>query len=53
MILSRCCKDGVNVIHDYYVCETCDRACDTISSLNWTGESDEFGYSTEAQEIFG
>lgn len=39
MILSRCCKqrvyveDGDSESH-YYVCTRCDRACDTVSSLN-------------------
>ena len=31
MSISRCCKNEVFVITDYYACEHCGRPCDTIN----------------------
>lgn len=31
MLLSRCCKAHVYVVHHYYVCEQCDFACDAFN----------------------
>ena len=31
MIISRCCKKPVYVLYDYYVCDACDLACDTLN----------------------
>lgn len=32
MILSRCCKNIVYIVHDYYVCDKCHLCCATIDS---------------------
>jgi len=32
MLVSRCCKSSVHVIHDYYVCNSCHIHCNTIDS---------------------
>lgn len=34
MIVSICCKEVVGVMSDYFMCEKCGRACDTICALN-------------------
>jgi hypothetical protein len=31
MVVSRCCKSKVYIMHDYYVCEECNVWCDTIA----------------------
>ena len=40
MIVSRCCKDHVYVrdVNEsaHYVCKNCDKACDTVSVLEFT-----------------
>jgi hypothetical protein len=38
MIVSRCCKELVYVVHDYYVCEKCHVPCMTTFSLNMDDE---------------
>jgi hypothetical protein len=53
MMLSRCCKENIRVLVDYYVCEKCFRACDTIFSLQWTSDShDDSGNDGEIEKIF-
>jgi hypothetical protein len=34
MILSRCCKDDLEVVQDYYVCVSCGKSCDTVFVLS-------------------
>ncbi len=54
MIYSRCHKDEVYVVHDYYVCCTCHIHCDTMSIFNGVIDShDDTGYLSEAEKVFG
>ncbi len=41
MILSRCCKENVFILIDYYVCEKCHRSCDTLFSMDFMSESQD------------
>lgn len=34
MFVSRCCKEIVQVVMDYFMCVKCGRPCDTLCSLN-------------------
>jgi hypothetical protein len=53
MIISRCCKESVYVVHDYYVCGKCNLACGTLSSLSWMSESyDDTRNDFEIETIF-
>ncbi len=52
MIVSRCCKDFVNVEHDYFVCQNCGRPCDTVSAINLEAFShDDKRAVFEGQEV--
>lgn len=39
MIVSRCCKKSIYIVHDYYVCEACSLACDTMILNHRQGET--------------
>lgn len=39
MIVSRCCKKGLFIEHDYYVCDDCGRSCDTIMWTTTEGDN--------------
>jgi hypothetical protein len=54
MILSRCCKAEVFVIHDYYACTICNLACDTISNTKSSKDYyDDTRRETETKDIIG
>ena len=53
MVLSRCCKDSVFVVHDYYVCENCHFACDTIFSLTGTRNGHDAGHEGKVKAVTG
>lgn len=54
MLLSRCHKGHIDVLHDYYVCVICGLACDTIFSPEWNSEShDDTRNAVEASILFG
>lgn len=53
MILSRCCKEAVDVIHDYYVCERCRKPCATITSSSYVKDDDnDAGNDVEIETFF-
>ncbi len=39
MIVSRCCKEGLDVECDYFICEKCGKPCDTIFVINLETDS--------------
>lgn len=41
MIVSRCCHSDMYIVHDYYVCERCHFACDTIVLNNYHKEDED------------
>lgn len=54
MIISRCCKQSVHVYHanegtSFYVCNGCERACDTISST--TRMEHDYDVSRNGSEV--
>jgi hypothetical protein len=46
MIVSRCCKDFVNVQMDHFVCENCGRPCDTVCAVG-LGYKENVGHDDE------
>lgn len=53
MIVSRCCKAGLYIVHDYYVCDRCDLACDTmqLTGIVEREEQDDSGIETETSRF--
>ncbi len=48
MLVSKCCKENVHVLIDYYICNKCHRPCRTTFALQLTDDNeDERGSCTD------
>jgi len=46
MMISRCCKEDVKALVDYYVCMNCYRSCDTLFPLQLSKDDDHVSADT-------
>ena len=54
MVISRCCKSGLYIVQEFYVCERCNFGCDTIALCPTQKEEGyDAGSALETQESFG
>jgi len=50
MIISRCCKEAVHVLVDYYVCNKCGRSAQVQCSLSLSMEAaQDLSYDQESE----